>query len=90
MKGFSITSLGHTTLVPSVVYFLVPVPAFLVGMEVHLLSGLDKKLLCFPTCKSVAIWAIEAPSFNIAKVSVSLSFKGLCPIMYSMNQVIRL
>ena len=36
IEGFIITSLGHTTLVPSVIFFLVPVPAFPVGM---VLSG---------------------------------------------------
>ena len=36
IEGVSITSLGHTALVPSVVFFFVPVPAFLVGM---VLSG---------------------------------------------------
>ena len=36
IEGFSITSLGHTTLVTSVVFFFIPVPAFLVGMA---LSG---------------------------------------------------
>ena len=32
IENFSITSLGHTTLVPSVVFFLAPIHAFLVGM----------------------------------------------------------
>ena len=74
IEWFSIISLGHTVLIPSVVFFLVIVPAFLVGM---VLSGsplavcVISEIACFYTCKSVAVWAIEAPSYNIVKARVS-------------------
>ena len=68
IEGFSITSLGHTVLVPSVVFFFVPVPAFLVGM---VLSGspvatwFRSEIARFDTCKYAAIWANEAPSLKM-------------------------
>ena len=49
IEGFSITSLGHTTLVSSLIFFLVPVPAFLVDM---VLSG-SPLAACFRYIKIV-------------------------------------
>ena len=73
IEGFSITSLSHTALVPSVVLFFIPVPDFLVGT---VLSGspvadcFRSEIARFDTCKSAAIWAIETPFFNIVKAGV--------------------
>ena len=70
IEGFSITSLGRTMLVPSVVFFFVP---FLVGV---VLSGgpvatcFRSETARFDKCKSAAIWTIEAPSFIIVKAGV--------------------
>ena len=58
---------------PSVVFFVVPIPAILVGM---VLSGspvaawFRSGIIRFDMCKSAAIWAIEAPSLNIVNASV--------------------
>ena len=68
IEGFSITYLGHIALVPSVVLFFVPVPAFLVGMVLPgspVAACFRSAIARFDMCKSVAIWAIETPSFNI-------------------------
>ena len=71
--GFSTIALGHTALIQSVVFFLVTVSAFLVGMLLSrspVAACFRSEIVCFDTCQSAAIWVIEAPSFNIAKASV--------------------
>ena len=73
IEGFSITSQSHTALVPSVAFFFVPVPAFLVGVVLagsSVAACFRSEIARFDMCKSAAISAIEAPSFSIFKASL--------------------